>query len=146
MKRVIAVAMALGFVVSACGDGSPSALDGDSPARVDDVLDAAGAPAGDVIRVSGYLLLQQQDGGPALLCDHPLDSRPPQCGAPGLPVEGIGVAEMPDATTAGNVRWVEDVTLEGRLVADRVDVAGELTATVDGQSEVAVHLRHEDAE
>ena len=63
-----------------------------------------------------------------------------------MPVDGIDVAEMPDATTAGGLAWVEDVTLEGRLVENRVDVPGELTDTVDAQSGVAVHLRYEDAE
>lgn len=145
VKRGIAAAMVLGLVVSACDDGSSSVLDGDSPARVDDVLDAAGDAAGDAISVSGSLLLQLEGGGPALLCDAPLDSRPPKCGAPGLPVVGIDVAEMPDADTGLDVAWVDDVTLEGRLVAGRVDVPEELTDTVDGQSGVDVHLRHDGA-
>ena len=143
MKRSIAVVVALGLVVSACGDGSSSVLDGDSPARVEAVVEAAGDAAGEAISVSGSLLLQLEGGGPALLCDHPLDSRPPECGAPGLPVEGVEVADMPDATTAGGVAWAEEVTLEGRLIEDRLDVPGELTEAVDGQSGVVGHLRYE---
>lgn len=47
----------------------------DAPVRVEDVLDAAVDATGEVVSVSGYLLLQQL--GPALLCGHPLTSRPP---------------------------------------------------------------------
>lgn len=143
-RRRAAVAMVLGLVVTACGDGgSSSGLSAETPVRVADALRADADAIEETVSVSGWLLLQQD--GPALLCDHGLDSRPPACGAPGLPVEGVDVAEMPGSTTVAGVTWVEDVTVQGRLIAGGVDVADDLTAVPEDQSEVSVRLRRNES-
>lgn len=129
------------IVLAGCSEGSGSRVEGDGPVRVEDALGAAVDESGQEVSVSGAILLQGE--GAALLCDHPLDSNPPMCGAPGLPVESVDVAGMPGSATTGGISWIEDITVHGRLLPGGVDVADELTQVPEDQANVGLRLRHE---
>lgn len=127
--RLLAGALALALPLAACGDddgdGRSSPPAAPDPADDSDglVLDVAGALAagdGTSVRVSGHLIALP--GGGAELCGGPvMESAPPQCGGPALPVDGLDdPAAVPGATDAGG--WVEgDVVLAGTMRAGRLE-------------------------
>lgn len=102
--------VALAAAASACGT---SGSDQPAPTGTIAVAEAVGADYSGETTVAGLLLLSEGDS--AVLCDHPLDSRPPECGDEGLPVVGVDVSAMEGAATVRGVSWVDRVTLTGRL-------------------------------
>lgn len=122
---LVLCALALAVPLAACGD---DADDEAAPDPADDtdslVLDVAGALAaadGTRVRVGGHLVALP--GGSAELCGGPImESAPPQCGDPSLPVDGLeDPAAVPGATDAGG--WVDgDVVLAGTMRDGRLEV------------------------
>lgn len=60
------------------------------------------------------LFIDSGDGQPRL-CEVALESSPPQCGEPSVPVEGATPADFDGAMSSGGVTWVDDAQLLGRV-------------------------------
>ncbi|HEV2797564.1 MAG TPA: hypothetical protein VGV65_08065 [Nocardioides sp.] len=100
MGRGIVVALALGVVLTGCGDASSG-----SAGRATPVVPAASPtamlPAASPVRAVATVL---DDGdGPTICLGGQLDSLPPQCDGPA--VAEWDWADHPDAESAGGARW-----------------------------------------
>lgn len=71
-------------------------------------------PDGEVT-IRGFLI---DSGGDVRLCELVLESYPPQCGGASVVVEGVDVAARDDATTEGDISWVDQAELTGQLEGD----------------------------
>jgi hypothetical protein len=113
---------------------------------------AAAASTGRVV-VQGFLWsVGGIAGTDVLLCETILESYPPQCGEPSLPVADFGLERIGGLQRSGTVAWAEEVRLGGDIVdgvlqVDRIpfsayDAAGGLAMrvvmpVVIGRGEVA---------
>ncbi len=119
MVRPLLAVVALCVTLTACGRPATSTgTAGAGAPRPGGGLTIAQVLASDSdepLLVRGHL--QGGDGGPAQLCGTVGDSYPPYCGEPTLIVEGVAPDDFDDVQRQGDVWWVDDARLLGRLRA-----------------------------
>lgn len=135
---VVALAAAVVLAVAGCAEAPGDDAAAPSPTSPSGGA-AQGAPAPDggltvgqalssgldgPLTVRGFLI---DDGGQVRLCDLVLESYPPQCGDPSVAVQGVDVAALDGVQQAGEVRWVDQVSLTGEL-ADGILVVSDTTS------------------
>lgn len=84
------------------------------------VAEAKTSETGERLHVVGLLI---DDGSGWRLCEHVLESHPPQCGGETLVVDGLDPAEVPLEESDG-VRWQTEATLVGDVDGDTLTVTG----------------------
>ncbi len=103
--------MIASLLLAACGGGQNGVLE---PGVHSTVLNARQASEQEgSVTVQGFLWADSPDA--VRLCDAALESFPPQCGEPSVPVSGIDITTVAGTDFFENIFWAESVRLIGTM-------------------------------
>ena len=114
--RMIAALIGVALLAGGCGSGSTGV-----PAEILTPAGAAGR-TGRVV-VEGFLWsVGGVAGTDVRVCEAILESYPPQCGEPSIPVDDFGLEQVGGLQREGTVAWAERVRLAGAIVDGVLEV------------------------